>query len=143
MKILIIGQAPPAVKQTVPYDTTMLYDMFSWVGISKEKAQELFDFEAISNKFPGFDEKGGHKKPSKEDCDLHWNTTLGAKVQQSKNIIVLGSPARDYFNERIKNFEQPQTTVHYIIHPSKRNYSKIMANKEHITEQLKMAINTQ
>ena len=27
-KILIIGQAPPAVGQSLPYDTTMLYDWF-------------------------------------------------------------------------------------------------------------------
>ena len=42
-KILIIGQAPPAVKQTVPYDTTMLYEMFAWVDISKEQAKEELD----------------------------------------------------------------------------------------------------
>ena len=35
MKILIIGQAPAAVKQEVPYDTTYLYTMLEWIGISK------------------------------------------------------------------------------------------------------------
>lgn len=50
-KIIIIGQAPPAVKQIVPYDTTLLYDMFSWVNISKEQAQELFEFEAMVDFF--------------------------------------------------------------------------------------------
>lgn len=141
MKILIIGQAPPAVKQAVPYDTTMLYDMLSWVGINKERAQELFDFEAISNKFPGFDDKGGHKKPSKEDCQKHWEETLLHKVLESNRIIVLGNVARDYFNEKTKNFNQNKTIVFTMLHPSKRNYSKIMAQKEFITNQLKQAIN--
>lgn len=39
-KILIIGQAPPLQKQDVPYDTTMLYEWLSEIGISKEKAQK-------------------------------------------------------------------------------------------------------
>lgn len=53
-KILIIGQAPPAVNQRVPYDTTLLYDIFEWVGIDKEQAQNMFDFDAVYNKFSWF-----------------------------------------------------------------------------------------
>lgn len=46
-KILIIGQSLPAVAQTVPYDTTLLFDWLEEAGISKEQAINMFEFEAV------------------------------------------------------------------------------------------------
>lgn len=135
-KILIIGQAPPAVKQQYPYDTTLLYEMLSWVGITKERAQDVFEFEAISNKFPGFAEKGGHLKPSKADCLNHWNSTLEAKVISTDKIILLGLVARDWVLSMPKTWSC-STEIIALIHPSKRNYSKITENKEQIIKNLK------
>jgi hypothetical protein len=130
MKILLIGQAPPAAKQRVPYDTTLLYEILSWVGISKEKAQEMFEFEAVSDKFPGFLEKG-HKTPSQEDMDKHWSSTLESKVQAADKVWLLGNVARDYFYSKPKtwscNLEILET-----LHPSKLNYSRIHAQKEQL-----------
>lgn len=139
-KILIIGQAPPAVEQTVPYDTTMLYDMFSWAGISKEQAQDIFEFEAISNIFPGFKPNGGHKTPSREDCDKQWEKTLETKLQLAEEIIVLGAVAKQYIESKPKTWSCSAKFV-YIIHPSKRNYNKIMAQKESIVNNLKWILN--
>jgi hypothetical protein len=51
-KILIIWQAPSLKKQDFPYDTTMLYDWFDEVWISKEKAVSICDFEAMTDKKP-------------------------------------------------------------------------------------------
>lgn len=134
-KILIIGQAPPAIKQKLPYDTTLLYEMLSWVGITKEKAQEMFEFEAVSDKFPGFLEKG-HKLPSQEDMENHWSRTLESKVQATDKIWLLGNVARDFFHSKTKtwscNLEILET-----LHPSKLNYSRIYAQKEKITKLLK------
>lgn len=138
MKILIIGQAPPAVKQSVPYDTTMLYDMFSWVGISKDLAQKMFEFEAVYNEFPGHG-SSGHLKPIKEQMDKHWNETLEEKVQMANTVILLGNVARDYFYSKPKTYSC-NLGVFELIHPSYRNAARIKASKEHITKVLQSAL---
>lgn len=134
MKILVIGQAPPYVNQTVPYDTTLLYTMLEWVGITKESAQDIFEFDAIYNKFPGFDSSGGHLKPSKEQMDLYWEE-LEVKIQGSNKVLVLGNIAKEYLDSKPKTWSCNLEFV-YLIHPSKRNFSRIMENKRLITNEL-------
>ena len=136
MKILIIGQAPGFQKQTVPYDTTMLYDWLNECGVSKEAAQDIFDFEAVSNVFPGFDANGCHLKPSREAMQRHWESALEDKVIGSNKVILLGNAAKEFF------YSQPKTwscnlDVLELIHPSKRNYSLYQKNKVAIIDQLK------
>lgn len=137
-KTLIIGQAPPMQKQGVPYDTTMLYDWLAEVGITKEAAQDIFIFDAVYDKFPGFDAAGGHLKPTREQMDEYWKRSLELKVQLSKNIILLGNVARDYFYSKPKKYSC-NTQVFELIHPSKRNIGLYQKNKESILSTLKKA----
>ena len=132
-KILIIGQAPPAVKQKIPYDTTLLYEMLSWINISKEKAQELFEFEAMSDKFPGYG-VSGHLTPSTESVMHHWNSVLKQKVENADKIILLGKFACDWFYHLNQNSKDKK--VINLVHPSKRNTGIIMRTKAQITHQL-------
>ena len=134
-KILIIGQAPPAVKQTIPYDTTMLYDWFEECGISKEQAQDLFDFDAVYNKFPGFSSSGGHKVPSVEQMDSYW-PELSQKILKANNIIVLGNLAREYL-EQTDAWDSRVHNVLYLMHPSKMNYKRYMDVKDSLIKKLK------
>lgn len=138
-RILIVGQAPAANKQTVPYDTTMLYDILRWAGISKEKAQNLFEFEALTDKFPGFNNQGGHKKPSSTDMELYWESTLKAKVLSHHKIIVLGRVAEDFLNQHAPKQMMRAETI-FLLHPSRRNQGKILAHKKEITTLLKQLI---
>lgn len=138
-KILIIGQAPPAVAQGVPYDTTMLYDWLKEVGISKEDAQDIFEFDAVYDKFPGHDENGGHLKPTREQMDEYWDRALEMKVILSDKVILLGNVARDYFNSKEKRYSC-NLEVYELIHPSKRNYSLYQKNKGEIIGKLKEAV---
>lgn len=138
-KTLIIGQAPPAVAQGVPYDTTMLYDWLNEIGVSKDEAQNLFDFDAVYDQFPGFDSTGGHKKPSKEQMDEYWERSLEMKIILSDRVILLGNVARDYFYSKEKKYSC-NLEVYELIHPSKRNYSLYNKNKETILETLKKSI---
>lgn len=128
-KILIIGQAPPAVKQGVPYDTTLLYVMLSWAGISKDIAQELFEFEAMTDKFPGFG-TSGHSLPHKADMRRYFETILLNKIHRADKIIILGNVAKNALQDF--GIERMGKPLYYIIHPSKRNYSKIMERREEI-----------
>lgn len=134
MKILIIGQAPSAQKQELPYDTTLLYEMFSWVGISKEESQILCDFDAVSNIFPG-SKDGSHLRPKKSDMDAHWENQLEDKVIMAEKVLLLGAVARDYFYSKPKRYSC-NLEIYEMIHPSRRNYARIMAQKENIIQTL-------
>lgn len=133
-KVLIIGQAPPAVKQSIPYDTTMLYDILEWVGINKEKAQTMFEFEAVSNVFNGHGENG-HNRPTKQQMDKHWEDTLENKVILADRVWILGNVAKDYFLSKQKTWSCNLEII-YTVHPSKRNYSRIMNQRGNITKTL-------
>lgn len=130
-KILIIGQAPPANKQSLPYDSTMLYDWFKEIGISAEEALEIFHFDAVYDKFPGHSKNGGHLKPNEKQMDDYWNRELRDKIIKCKSVLVLGACARDYLRD--KNINKP---IEYIIHPSRRNYSLYQKNKESILSKI-------
>jgi len=135
-KILIIGQAPPAVKQTTPYDTTMLYEILDWVGITKEKAQDIFEFEAVYNKFPGRDPLiGNHLKPTQEQMELYWEQELEEKIQLADKVILLGNVAKNFINSKPKTWSC-NTEFLELIHPSRLNYNRIIQDKENITQKL-------
>lgn len=134
-KILIIGQAPPLKKQTIPYDSTMLYDWLLEIGITKEQAQDIFEFEALTDVFPGINKNGGHKKPSWDMFIEHWVCTLKEKAENCKSIICLGNASKEY----ILLIKIGKPTI-FLIHPSKRNISLFRKNKESILNALKTAI---
>lgn len=136
MKILIIGQAPPEKPQTVPYDSTMLYDWLQECGVSKEQAQYLFEFEAVYNKFPGRATTGGHLKPTREQMDEHWDKTLEDKVILADRVILLGNVARDYFWSKPKTWSC-NLQVLELIHPSTLNFNLYQKNKTSILNKLK------
>lgn len=133
-KILIIGQAPPAVPQEFPYDTTMLYEMFSWVGVTKERAQEIFEFEAVYDKFPGHG-AAGHLQPSKDNMIAHWKDTLAAKCISADRILVLGNVAKEFLYTRI-DIDWTDKMFVSMIHPSRRNQGNILMQRDSITAKL-------
>lgn len=134
-KILIIGQAPAAVKQTLPYDTTMLYDWLKEINVSKEEAQELFDFEAVYNEFTGFDAKGGHKKPTKEQMQKYWEEILRDKVESAEKVWLVGNVASEFFHSQPKTWSC-NLFVLETIHPSKRNFDRYNKNKKAILKSI-------
>ena len=133
--ILIIGQALPAVKQEYPYDTTMLYDWLNEVGISKEEAQNIFEFDAVYDKFPGFDSKGGHLKPTKDQMEEYYEKKLKNKIENCKSILVLGNCAKEFL--LTKEIDKP---IEFTIHPSKRNSHLYNKNKENVISKIKNII---
>lgn len=139
MKILIIGQAPAAVNQTVPYDTTMLYEWLDECGVSKEAAQSMFDFEAVYNSFPGHDAKGGHLKPSLSQMNKHWADTLQLKIEMADKVWVLGTVAKEYIDSKPKTWSCNMGWL-YTIHPSKRNADLFNRQRTELLARLKKFI---
>lgn len=137
-KILVIGQALPAVKQEYPYDTTMLYDWLTELGISKAHAQHIFEFEAVYGEFPGYDAQNNHLKPTIEQMDMYYSNVLKDKVNESDKIIFLGNVSKEYFKK--KEYDLSNKEVIELIHPSKRNYSLYQKNKLQIQSKLRTII---
>lgn len=138
-KILIIGQAPPEHPQELPYDTTLLYDMFSWVGINKIEAQHLFEFDALVDKFPGKDSKGNHLLPQKWDIEEYWEFTLKEKFNKADKILILGNIARSFIQRKFPIGIKDKQII-FLIHPSKRNRARINYQKHNIIKDLKKLI---
>lgn len=131
-KILIIGQALPAIPQQYPYDSTLLYQWLNDAcNISLEEAQGIFDFDAVFGSFTGFDANGCHLKPTKEQMDEHWDKTLQTKVELADKVWVLGNVAKDYIATKDKTWSC-NTQWLYTIHPSKRNWNLYEKNKTRI-----------
>lgn len=119
--------------------------MLEWVGISKEQAQDMFEFDAISSEFPGKTKTNGHKKPSKEAIKSHFKNVLERKLIDHDKIILLGRSAIDEIMPDASFFQIAQNglLMDYALilpHPSRRNYSLIMNRKDRITELLKRFI---
>lgn len=142
-KILIIGQAPPLQKQEYPYDTTMLYKWLEEVGITKEEAQDIFEFEAMTDLPPKVSENGSHIPPSQKEMKSYWKRVLEPKAANARKIILLGAVPRNFF-KRDKFFERSDKNgfkVLSLIHPSTRNFKMYNDNKEKITTLLKEILN--
>lgn len=140
-KIILIGQAPPLQKQEYPYDSTLLYEWLGEIGISKIEAQDLFDFEAMTDKIPEVT-KSGHKPPSNEEMEDYYNRVLKDKIKSSDKVILLGASPRNFFKKKefFKRYDKNGIKVLSLIHPSKRNYKMYNDNKELILKLLKEII---
>lgn len=132
-KILIIGQAPPAVTQGVPYDTTMLYSWLEEIDISKEQAQELFTFDAVYDKFPGHGQTG-HLKPTQEQMEEYYHRSLQHTLINHRKVVVLGAVAKEFL--RLKMIAATHQVLMFM-HPSTRNYAQFQKQKVHILRSLK------
>lgn len=136
-KILIIGQAPAAVVQKVPYDTTMLYDWLEEVDITKNQAQEMFIFDAVYNKFPG---RGvnGHNKPTEAQMNEYW-PVLELKIQAADKVWLVGNVAQEWFHSKDKTWSC-NLKVLETMHPSKFNLTRYREQKEDFIKKLKQFI---
>lgn len=140
-KILIIGQAPPIQKQTIPYDSTMLYEWLAEVGVTQEAAQEMFDFEAMTDKIPKTT-SSGHVPPSEEEMKDYYSRVLLDKIHNSDKVILVGASPRNFFKKKefFKRYDNDRVKVLTLIHPSKRNFKMYYDNKEKLLSLLKTFI---
>lgn len=127
--ILIIGQAPPIQEQVAPYDTTLLYHILEWVGVTKERAQELFEFEAMTPNLRGVNKNGGHLKPLIGEQQAHYNNVLKAKIESAQHVLLMGRCSVDFFMKGTAFFTT-QEKFTALPHPSRRNYNLIMLHKD-------------
>lgn len=140
-KILIIGQSLPKKTQSLPYDTTLLYTMLEWVNITKERAQMIFDFDALSDTFLGLNKQKGHQRPLKANIAAH-EPVLIHKIDNCSRIILLGRMACDEYAINSNFFEISVCRINTkkeclcLPHPSRRNYNLIIPNKNKITSLL-------
>lgn len=138
-KILIIGQAPPAQAQKVPYDTTMLYDWLALAGseINKNNANDRCDFFAVCDVFTGFGD-GGHLPPNLQQMTECYERYLRQQIAMHQRIWIVGAVAKKFLQDKIPS----DKTILHTIHPSKRCYNHFMLNKDSIISQIKVFLNS-
>lgn len=138
-KILIVGQSLPAVKQELPYDTTMLYEWLNEVGVSKNMAQDMFEFDAVYGYgFLGFNSDGSHKLPTQDDKDKYWNEVLKDRVKGADKIWIVGKVAEGFLLSKGVVFDKD---IIITPHPSYRNRALYNRNKEAVLNKIKGLIN--
>lgn len=139
-KILVIGQAPPAKQQQVPYDTTLFYDWLAEAGISKEDAGRSMVFISVAPTFTGRNKtNSGHKIPLKKVMDCHW-PMVEELLQCADRVIVLGAVAKKLYQSKPRTWSCNMREA-FILHPSRRNIYHYRLNKEKIIADLKAVIN--
>ncbi len=65
-RVLFVGQAMPAVKRHPHHWPSLNVWLYS-IGLTDKDIQENFKYTALVDYFPGYQEKGGHKVPTKEE----------------------------------------------------------------------------
>lgn len=130
-KILIIAQAPPLKGQSKPMDSTLLGMWLNDAGFSFDNLEDIFEFEAVYNEFPGKTASGSHKAPTRAQMDTYW-PTLREKVLKAKKIWLMGKTAHDYvFTEKNRVIGVGRQVIS-TLHPSRRNLHKYRQDKEAI-----------
>jgi uracil-DNA glycosylase len=84
---IFIGQAPPEKNYDIPFAKTRLYDWFEQCGLDKNSLLNLFEFDALVDKFPGKKNKQ-HLEPSEKDILNHIPWLL-KKIQKQKIKLVV------------------------------------------------------
>lgn len=152
---LIIGQAPPEKNYQIPFSGTRLYHWFMTIGITKDEAITLFDFDALANNFLG-KKNNKHIIPNEFEINQHIPSLI-KKINEGdfKAIIPVGKLAIQYtlnikpdlekvigreFYESTFNKKAKSTLVIPLPHPSglstwyfkEPNKSKLKDALEHI-----------
>lgn len=104
------------------------------VGITRNDAQQIFEFQAVYNEFPGRDAKGGHLKPTQEQMSHHWITFLQDRVAIYNRIWILGKIASDFIYDRMSENRSIYYGKHFLrtIHPSRMNFALYQKKKKEI-----------
>jgi len=118
-----------------------MYEWLNEIGIDEKQAQDMFEWEALYDKFPGYNWKGDHNVPSKRQCDEYWEKALKDKVKNADKVWLLGKAAHDYFFSKNEQWSDKMEVL-ATIHPSTRNRALYRKDKERFLEYLKNFINS-
>ncbi len=103
---LFIGQAPPEKNYEIPFAKTRLYHWLLNVGITQKEVLDIFDFEALSDVFPGKSDKG-HKAPTSAAIKKYIPTII-SKINRNdyKLIVPVGKLAIEYVLTKPANLKE-------------------------------------
>lgn len=119
--------------------------MLAEIGVNKEQAVAIFDFDALSDKFLGKNKNGGHNVPKSEDIECHF-PSLYMKADKYKKVICFGRKAvnewarGDFYSTSPSRFGE-DIKVLSLPHPSRRNYMLLKNNWEQIVRLLNEFVN--
>lgn len=116
-KAIIIGQAPAENHYELPFGRTRLYKWFAEIGFDAMKMTSVFDFDALTDKFPGKN-KTGHNQPSENEIKMYL-PILASKIQKQKIklIVPVGILATKYVMGNMEVTLDSVVGRKFIVHP--------------------------
>lgn len=117
-RVLFVGQAMPAVKRHPHHWPSLNLWLYS-IGLTDTDIQENFLYTALVNYFPGYQDKGGHKVPTKEETIKERERLKKAIVDFKPDILVtIGKLSLSYcLNQKIDKLDKNYIGKTFNINP--------------------------
>jgi uracil-DNA glycosylase len=117
-RILFVGQAMPAVKRHPHHWPSLNVWLYS-IGLTDKDIQNNFLYTAVVNYFPGYQEKGGHKVPTKEDAAKERRRLKKTIIDFDPEILVtIGKLSLSYcLNQKIDKLDKNYISKSFNINP--------------------------
>lgn len=117
-KVLFVGQAMPAVKRH-PHHWPSLNTWLYGIGLTDKDIQKNFQYTALVNYFPGYQEKGGHKVPTKEETTKERERLKKTIIDFDPQILVtIGKLSLSYcLNKKIDKLDRNYIGKTFNINP--------------------------
>lgn len=117
-KVLFVGQAMPAVKRHPHHWPSLNVWLYS-IGLTDKDIQENFMYTALVNYFPGYQEKGGHKVPTKEETAIERERLKQTITNFDPEILVtIGKLSLSYcLNQKIDKLDENYIGKTFDINP--------------------------
>ena len=117
-KVMFVGQAMPAVKRH-PHHWPSLNVWLYNIGLTDNDIQENFMYTALVNYFPGYQEKGGHKVPTKEETAKETERLKKTIIDFDPEVLVtIGKLSLSYcLNQKIDKLDRNYIGTTFNINP--------------------------
>lgn len=117
-RVLFVGQAMPAVKRHPHHWPSLNLWLYS-IGLTDTDIQENFLYTALVNYFPGYQDKGGHKVPTKEEAEKERERLKKTIIDFDPEILVtVGKLSLSYcLNKKTDKLDENYISKTFVINP--------------------------
>ena len=117
-KVVFVGQAMPKIKETDHHWPSLNSWHFS-IGITEDQIKSYFLYTALVDYFPGYQEKGGHKVPSRKEIAKEREKLRNTITDFNPEIVVtIGKLSLSYcLNKKIENLDKNYIGKSFLVNP--------------------------
>lgn len=117
-KVLFVGQAMPAVKRHPHHWPSLNLWLYS-IGLTDDDIQKNFLYTALVNYFPGYQEKGGHKVPTKVETAKERERLKQTISEFNPEVLVtIGKLSLSYcLNQKVDKLDKNYIGKNFTVNP--------------------------